>query len=211
MTTIRLKEFDISKVSNNAICICVGRRETGKSVLARDIVKKAKSVVNCTVLNPTVESKNDYLAVVPNISIYTRYDPKITEAHMVNNSNTESCLVLDDCFFDDSWIRDESLVSIFTRKIGLCIITVPYPYGMPDTMKKCVDYVFLLREPYVSNRGNLYHKYGSAFPSFEVFCKIMDEYTENYGCIVIDTTSQSNTLEDRVFSYRQVLKLSPTL
>lgn len=211
MTTIRLKAFDISKVSNNAICICVGRRRCGKTVLAKDILKKAKSIVNCTVINPTEESKNDYLAVVQNSSIYTKYDPKITEGHMVNNSNTESCLVLDDCFFDDSWSRDESLISIFTHKIGLCIITMPYAYGMPDKMKKCVDYVFLLREPYTPNRRNLYDKYGSTFPSFEVFCQIMDQYTENYGCIVIDTMSQSNILEDRVFSYRQVLKLSPTL
>jgi hypothetical protein len=204
MTTIRLKEFDISKVSNNAICICIGRRQSGKSVLARDIVKNVKSIVNCTVISPTaVESNNEYQAVVPNISIYTRYDPKITEAHIVNNSNTESCLVLDDCFFDDSW-RDESIQSIFTRKIGLCIMTIPYPYGMPDKMKKCVDYVFLLREPNVSNRKNLYDKYGSVFPSFEVFCEIMDQCTENFGCIVIDNTSQSNILEDRVLTYKAI-------
>jgi hypothetical protein len=40
------------------------------------------------------------------------------------------------------------------------------------------------------------------FPTFEVFCQIMDACTENYECLVIDNTSKSNKLQDQVFWYK---------
>ena len=40
------------------------------------------------------------------------------------------------------------------------------------------------------------------FPTFEVFCQVMDQCTENYECLVIDNTTKSNKLEDTVFWYK---------
>ena len=65
-----------------------------------------------------------------------------------------------------------------------------------------VDFVFILREPYLSNRQRIFNNYGSAFPSFEFFCQVMDQCTQNYECLVIDNTSQSNKLEDSIYWYK---------
>ena len=40
------------------------------------------------------------------------------------------------------------------------------------------------------------------FPTFEIFCQVMDQCTENYECLVIDNTTKSNKLEDTVFWYK---------
>jgi hypothetical protein len=54
----------------------------------------------------------------------------------------------------------------------------------------------------MSNRKRIFENYGSAFPSLEFFCQIMDQCTENYECLVIHNGSKSNRLEDAVFWYK---------
>jgi len=40
------------------------------------------------------------------------------------------------------------------------------------------------------------------FPSFDFFCNVMDQCTENYECLVINNNAKSNKLEDQVFWYK---------
>ena len=40
------------------------------------------------------------------------------------------------------------------------------------------------------------------FPTFDVFCQVMDQCTENFECIVIHNNAKSNRLEDQVFWYK---------
>ena len=40
------------------------------------------------------------------------------------------------------------------------------------------------------------------FPTFESFCQVMDQCTENYECLVINNNSQSNKLQDQIFWYK---------
>ena len=40
------------------------------------------------------------------------------------------------------------------------------------------------------------------FPSFEMFCQVMDQCTENYECLVINNNAKSNKLTDQVFWYK---------
>jgi hypothetical protein len=77
-----------------------------------------------------------------------------------------------------------------------------YPLGIPPVLRTNVDYVFILREPYFSNRKRIFDNFGSAFPYYKYFCQIMDQCTQNYECLVIDNTSQSAKLEDCIFWYK---------
>jgi hypothetical protein len=54
----------------------------------------------------------------------------------------------------------------------------------------------------VTNRKRIFENFGSAFPSLEFFCQVMDQCTQNYECIVMNNNSQSNKLEDIVFWYK---------
>ena len=59
-----------------------------------------------------------------------------------------------------------------------------------------------MRENYVSNRKRLYEHYAGMFPTFEIFCQVMDPCTEDFNCLVINNNAKSNKLEDQVFWYK---------
>ncbi len=40
------------------------------------------------------------------------------------------------------------------------------------------------------------------FPTFEMFCQVMDQCTENFECLVVNNNAKSNKLEDQVFWYK---------
>jgi hypothetical protein len=40
------------------------------------------------------------------------------------------------------------------------------------------------------------------FPTFEAFCQVMDQCTENYECLVINNNAKSNKLTDQIFWYK---------
>lgn len=77
-----------------------------------------------------------------------------------------------------------------------------YPLGIPPTLRTNIDYVFILRENYIANRKRIYENYAGMFPTFESFCQVMDQCTENYECLVINNNSKSNKLQDQVFWYK---------
>jgi hypothetical protein len=62
--------------------------------------------------------------------------------------------------------------------------------------------VFLCRENYVSNRKRLYEHYAGMFPTFEIFCQVMNQCTENYEVLVINNLIKSNRIEDCIFWYK---------
>ena len=77
-----------------------------------------------------------------------------------------------------------------------------YPLGIPPNLRTNIDYVFILREPYLSNRKRIWENYAGMFPTFESFCQVMDQCTENYECLVIHNNAKSNKLQDQVFWYK---------
>ena len=77
-----------------------------------------------------------------------------------------------------------------------------YPLGIPPNLRTNIDFIFILRENIVANRKRIYDNYAGMFPTFEIFCQVMDQCTENYECLVIDNTTKSNKLEDTVFWYK---------
>ena len=77
-----------------------------------------------------------------------------------------------------------------------------YPLGVPPNLRTNIDYTFILREPYINNRKRIYDNYAGMFPTFESFCQVMDQCTENYECLVINNNAKSNKLEDQIFWYK---------
>jgi hypothetical protein len=116
-----------------------------------------------------------------------------------------SFVILDDCLYDSTWTRDKLMRLLFMNgrhwKV-LLVITMQYPLGCPPTLRTNIDFVFILREPYISNRKRIYDNYAGMFPTFESFCQVMDQCTENYECLVIDNNVKSNKLSEQIFWYK---------
>jgi len=220
---VSLKKFAMKQIPQDAVCVFIGRRRTGKSTLVRDLLFHHQEMPLGTVISGTEESNQFYKKLIPPIFIHGDYSPVIIanfckrqkmimaklQADMEQSGSTKvdprSFLIMDDCLYDDSWLHDRNIRYLFLNGRWLKVfflITMQYPLGIQPALRTNVDFVFILREPYMTNRKRIFDNYGSAFPSFEFFCQTMDQCTQNYECLVIDNTAQSNKLEDCIFWYR---------
>jgi hypothetical protein len=220
---LELKKFDISTIAADKVCVFIGKRETGKSFLVKDLLYYHKSVPIGTVISGTEGANQFYSKMVPSLFIHEEYTPLIISnalkrqklvvkkkmkeelTYGKSNINPSAFLILDDCLYDNSWVKDPNIRSLFMNgrhyKI-LFIITMQYALGIPPNLRTNIDYVFILRENYVSNRRKLYEHYAGMFPTFEIFCQVMDQCTEDFNCLVINNNAKSNKLEDQVYWYK---------
>jgi hypothetical protein len=220
---LNLRKFDIKSISPDKVCVFIGKRETGKSFLVKDLLWHMRDVPIGTVISGTEAANTFYGDIVPSLFIHDQYTPEIVSntlkrQKMViqkikaeNNNYGQSAidprafLILDDCLYDNSWIRDTNIRSLFMNGRHwkmLFIITMQYALGVPPNLRTNIDYVFILRENFVSNRKRLYEHYAGMFPSYDIFAQVMDACTENYECLVIHNNAKSNKLEDQVFWYK---------
>jgi hypothetical protein len=229
MSTLDLKRFDMKSISfksteaKGPVIVMIGKRDTGKSFLIRDLLYYHQEIPIGTVISGTEEGNGFYGSMIPRLFIHNEYNTAIIEnilkrqrtvlkqvkkeiaTYKKSSIDPRAFVILDDCLFDNSWSRDKMMRLLFMNgrhwKVML-IITMQYPLGIPPVLRTNIDYVFILRENYIANRKRIYENYAGMFPTFESFCQVMDQCTENYECLVINNNSKSNKLQDQVFWYK---------
>jgi hypothetical protein len=220
---LQLKKFDITSIKDDKIVVLIGKRGTGKTELLKDILYFKRDFPIGTVINPTESANRNFSTLVPPIFIHEEYRPEIIdnvlkrqtmimkkinkEIQLYGRSNIDprAFLILDDCLYDNAWKKDKNIRYIFMNgrhKKLFFLVTMQYVLGIAPDLRTNVDYVFICRENIIANRKRLYDAFAGMFPTFEIFCSVMDACTENLECLVIDNTSRSNRLEDQVFWYK---------
>ena len=227
--TLELKKFNMRNItfkindSKGPVVCLIGRRDSGKSFLVKDLLYYHQDIPIGTVIAGTEEGNGFYGKMVPKLFIHNEYKTEIIEnvlkrqrqvmkqinkemeTFKKSNIDPRAFVILDDCLYDNSWSRDKMMRLLFLNgrhwKVML-VLTMQYPLGIPPTLRTNIDYVFILREPYIANRKRIYENYAGMFPTFESFCQIMDNCTENYECLVIDNNVKSNKLTDQVKWYK---------
>jgi len=227
--TLELKKFNMKNISfkpnenKGPVIVLIGRRDTGKSYLVRDLLYYHQDIPIGTVISGTEAGNGFYSEHVPKLFIHEEYNSAIVEnilkrqrsvlkqvkkemaAYKRSTIDPRTFVILDDCLYDNKWAKDKMMRLMFMNgrhwKIML-IITMQYPLGVPPNLRTNIDYVFILREPYITNRKRIFENYAGMFPTFESFCQVMDQCTENYECLVINNNSKSNKLQDQIFWYK---------
>ena len=227
--TLELKKFDMKRITflkdenKGPVIVLIGRRDTGKSYLVRDLLYHHRDIPIGTVISGTEAGNGFYASHVPKLFIHDEYSSGIIENILKRQKSVikevqkqiqmyktckidpRSFVILDDCLYDSTWTRDKLMRLLFMNgrhwKV-LLVITMQYPLGCPPTLRTNIDFVFILREPYISNRKRIYDNYAGMFPTFESFCQVMDQCTENYECLVIDNNVKSNKLNEQIFWYK---------
>lgn len=220
---LRLTKFDMSRITDDSVVLFIGKRNTGKSYLIRDLLWHKRSIPVGTVISGTEGANAFYSQIVPSLLIHEEFNPMIIsnvlkrqqmltkqllkdkETKGSSNIDRRTFIIMDDCMYDNKWVSDKFIRSLFMngRHYGLLyILALQYVMGIPPVLRGNVDYVFILRENMVANRRRIYDQFAGIFPTFEFFCQIMDQCTENYECLVIHNGSKSNRLEDCVFWYK---------
>lgn len=187
---------------------------THNSFLIKDLLYYQQDIPAGMVVSKTDKLTNYYSKFIPSSLIHEEYTPELLDklfdrqkkALRDNWKNPHAFLIFDDTLSDaDNWKKDQRIKEIFYNgrhyKL-LFLLTMQYPMGITPGLRCNIDYTFILRTPNQKNRKDLYDNYCGMFPSREIFEKVLDACTEDYGCIVIDNTTRSNKLEDQVFYYR---------
>lgn len=229
----QIKKFNMDMIRDRCeidsrkspMIVVIGKKDTGKSFLVKDVLFNAQNSFPVgTVISGTEVANEFFQHMVPSKFIHDKYKPEIImntikrqlavktrrnqdKSNGSGNSNVDprAFLILDDCLYDSTWIREESTRYVFMngRHIDLMtIITMQYPLGITPNLRTNVDFIFILRETMINNRRRIYDNYAGMFPTFEMFCQFMDQCTENYECLVICNGVSSNKLEDQVFWYK---------
>ncbi len=226
---LELKKFDMKNIVFDAnanqgpVIVLIGRRDTGKSFLVRDLLYYHQDIPIGTVISGTEAGNGFYSSMVPKLFIHDEYNTAIIEnilkrqkivvkqikkekqAYGRSNIDARTFVILDDCLYDNSWAREKLMRLLFMNgrhwKVML-VITMQYPLGVPPNLRTNIDFTFILREPYIANRKRIYENYAGMFPTFESFCQVMDQCTENYECLVVSNNAKSNKLEDQIFWYK---------
>jgi hypothetical protein len=226
---LELAKFDMKAISfrpdenKGPVIVLIGRRDTGKSFLVQDLMFHHQDIPIGTVISGTEAGNGFFAAHVPKLFIHDAYNTAIIEnilkrqkavlkqvkkeqeAYKKSSIDPRTFVVLDDCLYDNKWTKDVMMRLLFMNgrhwKIML-VITMQYPLGIPPNLRTNIDYVFILREPYIANRKRIYDNYAGMFPTFESFTQVMDQCTENYECLVINNNAKSNKLQDQIFWYK---------
>jgi len=227
--TLELKKFDMRHISfkpdenKGPVVVLIGRRDTGKSFLVRDLLYNHQDIPIGTVISGTEAGNGFYSSHIPKLFIHDEYSSGIvenvlkrqrtvlkqvkkeTEHYKRSSIDPRAFVILDDCLYDNTWTKDKMMRLLFMNgrhwKIML-IITMQYPLGIPPNLRTNIDYVFILREPYIANRKRIWENYAGMFPTFESFAQVMDQCTENFECLVINNNAKSNKLHEQIFWYK---------
>lgn len=227
--TLELRKFDMKNISfrpdenKGPVVVLIGRRDTGKSFLVRDLLYHHQDIPIGTVISGTEAGNGFFSSHVPKLFIHDEYNTAIIEnilkrqktvlkqvkkemeAYKRTSIDPRAFVILDDCLYDNKWTKDKMMRLLFMNgrhwKIML-IITMQYPLGIPPNLRTNIDYVFILREPYIANRKRIWENYAGMFPTYESFSQVMDQCTENFECLVIDNNAKSNQLHDQVYWYK---------
>jgi hypothetical protein len=187
---------------------------THNSFLIRDLMYHHQNIPAGMVVSKTDKLTHYYEQFIPPVLIHEEYSPGLLDklfdrqkkALQESWPNPHAFLIFDDTISDANvWKRDTRIKEIFFNgrhyKI-LFLLTMQDPKAITPGLRSNIDFSFILRTPNQAIRRALYENYCGMFPTYEIFEKVLDSCTEDYGCLVIDNTSKSNKLEDQVFYYK---------
>ena len=74
---IQLRKFDMSQIKDDKVVVLIGKRETGKSFLCKDLLHHHKDIPCGQVISATEAANGYYQKMVPPLFIHDEYKPAI--------------------------------------------------------------------------------------------------------------------------------------
>ena len=135
--TLDLKKFDMKNISfrpdenKGPVVVLIGRRDTGKSFLVRDLLYHYQDIPIGTVISGTEAGNGFFSAHVPKLFIHDEYNTAIIEnilkrqktvlkqvqkemeAYKRTNIDPRAFVILDDCLYDNKWTKDKMMRLLF--------------------------------------------------------------------------------------------------
>lgn len=211
---IQLSKFDMRMVNDDSVVVFIGKRNTGKSFLIKDLLHSKQNFPIGTVVSATASANNFYNNIVPSMFIHSKFSNELVgnvmkRQEIIKKNKTvdnRAFFIMDDMMSAaNTWIKSENIASMFCNGRHyncLFILSLQYVMGIPPNFRNNVDFVFILRENIYKSRKKLHEHWAGIFPNFKMFESVMNACTQDYGCVVIKNNSLSNKIEDCVFWYK---------
>lgn len=225
-TNLKIKEFKLSMLKDHAAIAMIAKRGSGKSIVCRDILREKGDIPGGMIIAPTDKMNSFYGDFIPQLYIHYEFRPELLETLLYRQElmiekaaekakkgkkvDPRAFLLMDDCMAKkSSWIKDDTISEIFMngRHYKLTyMLTMQYSLGISPELRSNFDYVFLLADDFRSNKERIWKHYAGMFPTFDSFCTVFDELTDNYGCMVIDNKVKSKKISEKIFWYKSDCK-----
>ncbi len=129
--SLNLKKFDMSRIDKGSVVVLIGKRNTGKSFLCKDLLYYKRDIPVGTVISATEGSNKFYGKMMPGLFIYEEFNTEIIksltsrqemivkklnsqeERYGKTNVDPWSFLILDDLMYDTSWLKDKYIRQLF--------------------------------------------------------------------------------------------------
>ena len=204
--SITVDRLDADSIKTGSIIVLLGRRGTGKSVCAYNLLYKLRDKHDFALcFTPTQSSADLFAKCMPRRCIYDRLDLTVLQrlldyqaSCLAKGKRCRSTLViLDDTSWEAKAFRTPAPVLGFLARNGrhsliTVLITAQTPLDLGPAIRSQVDYAITLREVVTQQRKKLYETYFGVLPTFESFCHLMDITTENYGALCLLNSVNSN-------------------
>ena len=191
-------------------------RNTGKSSLIKGLLYAKRHIFPVGIAMSGSEDTNHAFAeILPSTFVYNEYDEEAIKSVIKRQKiareylpNPWLVMIIDDCT-DDPRIFNKPLQNALYKKgrhwKKMYILSLQYAMDVKPQIRTNIDGIFILREPIESNREKLYRNYASIIPSYDLFCNIMDQLTEDYHALYIHNATRSNNWQDCVFYWKAKL------
>lgn len=224
---INIKELDLNIIYPNLEEILnpsygsfkmtlIGRSGSGKSRIIKSILRHKSQLLGSGIVISSTENENKfYSSILPDLYIHDDYSEKIVENFIERQKlavtqehlkdNPWSLLILDDVIDDPSLLRTNLYKQIY--KFGrhwkfLFILSLQYCLDISPTIRTNTEGIFIMRDPIRINRKKIWENYASIIPTFELFCTIMDQITDDYTALYIHNKSTSNDYKECIYWYK---------
>ena len=211
---IILRKFNMNYISDNASLLIIGMQHTGKSILIKKIIDNHNIPTGLVVKNKFINNnKYDYVSpkfIYNNIDFIKEFVKSQIKLIKNNDNNIDSrkFIIFDDNITKDDF-KNKYLLKIFSNPYELNLLCILKTIILEDIYyrllyKNKVDYIFILKNDIYSNRKKMYDSINNKINIvFTLFCKFLDDYTNNNGCcLIIYLKSESKNIEDIFFWYK---------
>lgn len=209
----------MNKIKDGSTVLILGKRATGKTTLVKDILYYKRDIPKGIVVSPIADFDR-YDRHVPKAFIHKECSEELLDGLLNERKRTNhvkrydypdmdarAFAVFDNCMFYPGAYKSQQVRKIFFngRNYRLtAIFTESFGLKIPPAIRGNIDYVFIFKENFVSNKKRLYEHYCGMFPNFEVFDRFFTEFFKNdYECLVVDNTNwRGNKIEDNLYWYK---------